>query len=34
MGCRITDNIKAGPDTVHYLEVSPAGVDRLPAHDH
>jgi len=29
MGCRITDNIKAGPDTVHYLEVSPAGIDRL-----
>jgi D-apionate oxidoisomerase len=29
MGCRITDNIKNGPYQVHYLEVSPAGIDRL-----
>jgi D-apionate oxidoisomerase len=29
MGCRITDNIKIGPHKVHYLEVSPAGIDRL-----
>lgn len=29
MGCRITDNLKRGPDTVHYLEVSPGGVERL-----
>lgn len=29
MGCRITDNLKNGPDRVHYLEVSPAGIDRL-----
>ncbi len=29
MGCRITDNIKRGPDLVYYLEVSPAGIERL-----
>lgn len=29
MGCRITDNLKYGPDKVHYLEVSPAGIARL-----
>lgn len=29
MGCRITDNIKHGSDKVHYLEVSPAGIERL-----
>ncbi len=29
MGCRITDNIKGGPAEVHYLEVSPAGLERL-----
>lgn len=29
MGCRITDNIKRGPGRVHYVESSPAGVERL-----
>ncbi|MDB6037969.1 MAG: semialdehyde dehydrogenase [Verrucomicrobiales bacterium] len=29
MGCRITNNLKQGPDKVHYLEVSPAGIGRL-----
>jgi hypothetical protein len=29
MGCRITDNLKHGPDKVYYLEVSPAGIGRL-----
>ena len=29
MGCRITDNLKHGPDRVHYLEVSAAGIQRL-----
>jgi predicted dinucleotide-binding enzyme len=29
MGCRITDNIMRGPDKVHYLEVSEAGIARL-----
>jgi predicted dinucleotide-utilizing enzyme len=29
MGCRITDNIKRGANRVHYLEVSPAGIERL-----
>jgi len=29
MGCRITDNIKHGADRVHYLEVGPAGIERL-----
>lgn len=29
MGCRITDNLKHGADRVHYLEVSPAGIERL-----
>jgi len=29
MGCRITDNIKDGPNKVHYLEVNPAGIQRL-----
>jgi ketol-acid reductoisomerase len=29
MGCRITDNIKNGADKVHYLEVNPAGIERL-----
>jgi len=29
MGCRITDNLKDGQYTVHYLEVSPAGQERL-----
>src|SRR5687768_13563728 len=29
MGCRITDNVKGGPDLVKYLEVNPAGIGRL-----
>ncbi len=29
MGCRITDNFKGGPNKVHYLEVNPAGIERL-----
>lgn len=29
MGCRITDNLKDSAYTVHYLEVSPAGLERL-----
>ncbi len=29
MGCRITDNLKNSPFQMHYLEVSPAGIERL-----
>ena len=29
MGCRITDNVKNGADAVKYLEVSPAGIQKL-----
>jgi D-apionate oxidoisomerase len=29
MGCRITDNVKSGADKIHYLEVNPAGIERL-----
>ena len=29
MGCRITDNLKNSPYTMHYLEVSPTGIERL-----
>lgn len=29
MGCRIADNLKKSAHTVHYLEVAPAGIERL-----
>jgi len=29
MGCRITDNLKKGGNTVHYVEISPNGIARL-----
>lgn len=29
MGCRITNNLKRGPNKVHYVEVHPAGIERL-----
>lgn len=29
MGCRITDNLLKGTQEVHYVEISPAGVERL-----
>ena len=29
MDCRIMDSIKRGNDRLHYLEVSPAVIDRL-----
>ena len=31
MGCRITDNLKNGDYDMYYLEVSPAGIQRLAA---
>lgn len=31
MGCRITDNLKDSSDSILYLEVSPAGLERLAA---
>jgi ketol-acid reductoisomerase len=29
MGCRIADNLKRAPDKIYYLEISPAGIERL-----
>ncbi len=33
MGCRITDNLKNSPFTMHYLEVSDVGIERLRERD-
>ena len=29
MGCRVTDNLKNSQYTMRYIEVSPAGIERL-----